>query len=62
MHNGFRFQENCKARVETFGLTGELSEEEYQEIYQTTGIDVDDRQAFISSLSKVMVIGNIVVR
>ena len=32
---------------------GGLSEEEYQEVYQTTGIDVDDRQAFITVLSKV---------
>ena len=38
---------------------GGLSEEEYQEVYQTTGIDVDDRQAFITVLSKVTEQGGI---
>ena len=47
------FQDNCKARIEAFGPMGGLSEEEYQAVYQTTGIDVDNRQAFITVLSKV---------
>ena len=39
--------------MEAFGSLGYVSIEEYQEVYETTGIDVDNRQAFISVLSKV---------
>ncbi|XP_076450740.1 uncharacterized protein LOC143286818 isoform X2 [Babylonia areolata] len=46
--------ENFQARIEVFGPMENLSEEEYQEVYQSTGIDVDNRQTFISTVSKVM--------
>ncbi|KAL8559362.1 hypothetical protein ACOMHN_045082 [Nucella lapillus] len=46
--------ENFRARIEVFGPLENLSEEDYQEVYQSTGIDVDNRQSFISTLSKVV--------
>ncbi|XP_076471136.1 uncharacterized protein LOC143301023 [Babylonia areolata] len=46
--------DKCQAQIEVFGPLGSVSEEEYQHLYQTTGIDVDGRQTFISQFTEVM--------
>lgn len=46
--------DDFQTRIEVFGQMKNLSEEEYQEVYQSTGIDVDNRQSFLSTVSKVM--------
>ena len=42
-------QEACKLETEVFGPMG-LSEEEYQEVYKQTGLDVDNRQSLLSTM------------
>ncbi|KAK7485693.1 hypothetical protein BaRGS_00022994, partial [Batillaria attramentaria] len=44
--------ETCELRAKMFGPLKQLSEEEYQDFYQQTGLDVDGRQSFLTSLSQ----------
>ena len=50
----FFFQETCRIRHEMFGPMPRLSDQDYDNIYATTGLDADNRMQYLACLCEQM--------